>query len=180
MTTPSPQVSKNLGRRVSPFVMEAVEELTKDTGDRVSFGGLVAKSFIVKRLKTFPEVAQRLMSILTNPDFKMGEIEALIRQDPALMASVIRLANSAIFSGSRRVEKIETAFMRLGREKVADIVASVATMGTLRRHLRGGGRSSEITAAPRRRWPTSWPGISLPPYRTGCSSPGSCTTSASF
>lgn len=82
----------------------------------------------VDGLKTFPVVAQKALQILSNPDFRVPEVTGLLKQDPSLGGGVMRMANSAFFAGSRQVNSIQQAFVRLGRRSVQEVIAAVATM----------------------------------------------------
>jgi len=83
---------------------------------------------ILTGIKTFPVVAGHVIALLNKPDFTVDEIADTIRKDPALAAGVLRLANSAFFSPSRRVVTLDQAFIRLGRDTVQEVVFAVATM----------------------------------------------------
>ena len=82
----------------------------------------------VDGLKTFPVVAQKALQILSNPNFRVPEVTGLLKQDPSLAGGVMRMANSAFFAGSKQVNTIQQAFVRLGRRSVQEAVAAVATM----------------------------------------------------
>jgi HD-like signal output (HDOD) protein len=89
---------------------------------------LTAKVALVQGLKTFPFVAQKVMSILGEPDFKIADVARAVRDDPALGAKVIRVANSAFYSRGRDVTSFDQAIVRLGRGTVREVVAAVSTM----------------------------------------------------
>lgn len=92
-----------------------------------------AQSFAVQLaevdgLKTFPVVAQQALAVLSNSEFRVTEVTDLIKRDPSLAGGVMRMANSAFFTGSRPVSSIQQAFVRLGRRSVQEVIAAVATM----------------------------------------------------
>jgi HD-like signal output (HDOD) protein len=89
---------------------------------------LAAKLAKVQGLKTFPAVAQKVMQILADPDFKIMDVARAVRDDPALGAKVMRVANSAFYSRGRQVASFDQAIVRLGRGTVREVVAAVATM----------------------------------------------------
>ncbi len=82
----------------------------------------------VDGLKTFPVVAREIITLLSNPNFRVGEVTNALEGDPSLTAGVMRVANSAFFASSRPTSSIHQAFVRLGRRSVQEIVAAVATM----------------------------------------------------
>jgi putative nucleotidyltransferase with HDIG domain len=73
-------------------------------------------------------VAQQALSVLSNPDFRVPEVTSLLKQDPSLAGGVMRMANSAFFAGTKSVNSIQQAFVRLGRRSVQEVIAAVATM----------------------------------------------------
>lgn len=76
-----------------------------------------------------PALLPRLNAVLANPDATVEEMEAVLRIDPVLASSTIRLANSAYFAGSMApVETVNEAVMRLGLREVHRL-ASMAVAG---------------------------------------------------
>ena len=89
---------------------------------------LAAKAALVQGLKTFPAVAQKVMAILGDPGFKIMDVARAVRDDPALGAKVMRVANSAFYSRGKEVTSFDQAIVRLGRNSVREVIAAVATM----------------------------------------------------
>jgi HD-like signal output (HDOD) protein len=72
------------------------------------------------RLEPFPSTAVRVLELaLGGAD--VGELVALIEQDPALAAKVLRLANSARYGGRAPIESVFDATHRLGPRVVANL-----------------------------------------------------------
>jgi HD-like signal output (HDOD) protein len=65
-----------------------------------------------------PQVAARAITLLQEPDVSLESVGALIRQDPALVADVIRLSNSALFGRGEPCVGLDHALQRLGLEEV--------------------------------------------------------------
>ena len=99
------------------------EDLSERAGDSVA-----AKLAAVSGLKPFPVVAQRVLQILSNPDFRLVEVTTALEEDPALAAGVLRVANSAFFAGAKSCASIPQAFMRMGGMAVKESILSVAAM----------------------------------------------------
>lgn len=111
-----------------------VEELwfSEDSADAA--GDSAAQSFAAKvadleGLKPFPAVAQRVIEILADPDFRVHEVHAAIEEDPALAGRVLRVANSAAFAGANPVDSVSRAVIRLGAATVRELVVAMATVG---------------------------------------------------
>lgn len=74
----------------------------------------------------FHAVALKLQQVLAKPDYGIDEISQLIVADPGLASQVLRVANSAFFSGLSKATTIRDAVIRLGAKEVANI-AMLAT-----------------------------------------------------
>jgi HD-like signal output (HDOD) protein len=49
------------------------------------------------------------MQLMHNPDVEAGEVVALLRQDPPLVAQIVRMANSAAYAPAQPVGSLERA-----------------------------------------------------------------------
>jgi HD-like signal output (HDOD) protein len=65
-------------------------------------------------LPTLPEVAIRLLNTFGREDVTLRELVALIGQDPALAARLLRLANSARFAPRERITRLIDAAAMIG------------------------------------------------------------------
>ena len=72
-------------------------------------------------LPMFHPIALKLQGILTTKDFTIEQVVALIIKDQALTSQVLRLANSAFFSGLAKVTTITEAVVRLGAREIASV-----------------------------------------------------------
>ena len=90
---------------------------------------LAAAAAVAAGLKPFPVVAQRVMTLLADPDTPVVKVRKAIEQDPALTARLLRVANSALYSPAVACRSVEDAVMRLGSRTVTEIVVSLATLG---------------------------------------------------
>ena len=88
-----------------PFVEVVKEQLESDT----------------LNLPVFHPVAVKLQGILSNRDFNIDQVVALIIKDQALTSQILRLANSAFFSGLAKVTTITDAVVRLGAREIAGV-----------------------------------------------------------
>jgi HD-like signal output (HDOD) protein len=93
-----------------PFIEVIKEQLSQET----------------LNLPMFHPIAVKLQGVLSNNDFSIEQVVALIIRDPALTSQILRLANSPFFSGLAKVTTITEAVVRLGAAEVA----SVAMMAT--------------------------------------------------
>lgn len=75
---------------------------------------------------SFPAQALRAMELVQQPDVDVRQLTALVAQDPALGARVLRVANSAVFNRGNPVSDIRSAITRLGIREVTAIVVGLA------------------------------------------------------
>ncbi|AHF03539.1 histidine kinase [Marichromatium purpuratum 984] len=78
------------------------------------------------RLLAIPRVVGEVMKLLDDPDSPQREIASRLEQDPALVAILLRLANSPAFAPARTVDSVERALALLGREHVRRLVIAGA------------------------------------------------------
>ncbi|MBI4593214.1 MAG: HDOD domain-containing protein [Candidatus Rokubacteria bacterium] len=69
-------------------------------------------------LPSLSPVLAQLIATLSREDASVAEITAIIRQDPVLVARVLRSANSAAYAGRSPVTSIRDALLRLGLIRV--------------------------------------------------------------
>ncbi|MGE3472907.1 MAG: HDOD domain-containing protein, partial [Vicinamibacterales bacterium] len=70
----------------------------------------------------FSDVARQVQRATRADSYDISEIERAIESDPALVAEVLRAANSAFFGGLSEVASIKAAILRLGLPRVANLV----------------------------------------------------------
>ncbi len=83
----------------------------------------------ITQLVSFPDVALRVDEMLTDEYSSATDIGNLIEQDPALTATLIRIANSAFFNSGVPVDSVRQAVTLVGSEQIRDI-----TLGICARH----------------------------------------------
>jgi HD-like signal output (HDOD) protein len=65
-------------------------------------------------LPVMPEVAQALISTLSSDEADVGTVTTIIAKDPGLTATLLRMANSAMFGLSRSVHTLDSAISVVG------------------------------------------------------------------
>jgi putative nucleotidyltransferase with HDIG domain len=73
-------------------------------------------------LPVFSNVAIKVQTAAREERYDIAEVERAIESDPALVAEVLRAANSAFFGGLSEVSSIRAAVLRLGLQRVANLV----------------------------------------------------------
>jgi HD-like signal output (HDOD) protein len=72
-------------------------------------------------LPMFHPIAIKLQGVLAIKDFHIEQVVALIMKDQALTTQILRMANSAFFSGLSNVTTITDAVVRLGAREIASM-----------------------------------------------------------
>lgn len=86
-------------------------------------------------LPTLPVVAMRVLELTSKSDVSLREIAAVIENDPAIAAKVLRTVNSSFYGLTRRCGSIQQALAFLGLQSVKALVLGFS----LARSLDGGG-----------------------------------------
>lgn len=107
-------------------------ESNSDAANQTAATSFAAKLAQSQGLKTFPAVAQKILTLFADDQFRVGEVIEALGEDPALAASVLRVANSPFFATSHPVTQMNQAFVRVGTNHVKEIVCAVATMEMFR------------------------------------------------
>lgn len=73
-----------------------------------------------------PKVAMDLVALSRNPSVEFRELEELLEQDATLAGQVLSIARSAYYAGTGEVNSLHTALVRLGLDKLRDVVMQAA------------------------------------------------------
>ncbi len=89
---------------------------------------LEAKLSVIEDLPTLPAIIMELERMLHNDMVSAAEVGVVIEEDPAIAASVLRVANSAMFysSVSGTIVSIRDAIVRLGFKEIHQVVSAAA------------------------------------------------------
>lgn len=83
----------------------------------------------VSSLPPPPKLFLELGRLMQDPDVGMNQVANVVSQDPALVAKVLRLCNSAYFSQGRIITDIRSAITRLGMQTLQRMVLAGETYG---------------------------------------------------
>jgi HD-like signal output (HDOD) protein len=79
-----------------------------------------------EQLPVLPQVIVAVLRLATSEDASARRLEAILKQDPALAARVLKVANSAHYGLQTKVHSIAAATQLLGTRTLQSIVVSVA------------------------------------------------------
>jgi len=91
----------------------------------------------VDRLPAFPASAARLSGLLRDERAGAPEVEQVVRPDPSLTASLLRIANSPYFSPRSRPDTVRQAVALLGMKRTFEVAVSAAMAGMVPARLPG-------------------------------------------
>ena len=76
----------------------------------------------IDALKPLPITAQRLMEAMGDQKTSLADIADIIEYDEAVVANVVRVANSSLYMGFSQIVDVRGALARLGTSQTASIV----------------------------------------------------------
>lgn len=76
---------------------------------------------IVKAMRPWPEVAQRVLTLVQDPNYAIDDLVALIRTDTTLVARVLRLCNSARSGLDHEITAIGDAVTYVGTRNLVQL-----------------------------------------------------------
>lgn len=76
------------------------------------------------KLPVFPGVALELQNLLSDDNIPIERAASVLSKDQALASAVLKMANSAFFSGLKDVRTIKDAILRLGSNQVFNCLVS--------------------------------------------------------
>ncbi len=82
-------------------------------------------------LPHLPSTQMTLLELTSNPDADMGKVERHVSTDLALTASILKAANSVLYSGTRKVEDVRGAILRLGLRGLRSALYSCSLKGVI-------------------------------------------------
>jgi HD-like signal output (HDOD) protein len=82
------------------------------------------------KMYSMPDVYFRVKALVDDPDSVMADLARVIGTDPGLTARLLKLANSAVFGMSARVDTVSKAVNLLGMQQVHDLVLATSITQT--------------------------------------------------
>lgn len=88
--------------------------------------GLEAIILKAMDIPVLPVTAQRVLSLMSDPDVSIEKIKRLVSTDAGLATKILKVANSAFYGGYRNIENLSQAILRLGLNSVRNIVIAAS------------------------------------------------------
>jgi HD-like signal output (HDOD) protein len=90
-----------------------------------------AKTLIdkVQELPTLPTIYTALTEAMANPRSTINDIANIIMSDKASTLKVLKLANSAMYGFSGRIDTVSKAIFYIGSEEIKNLIAAMSIIG---------------------------------------------------
>lgn len=100
------------------------------TNNRARIDEVILKSM---ELPVLPATAQRVLSLMADPDVSIEKIKRLISSDPGLATKILMVANSAFYGSNRNIQNLSQAILRMGLNSVRNIVVATSMKNVYKR-----------------------------------------------
>jgi HD-like signal output (HDOD) protein len=106
-----------------------------DTADMDTAADVKVKEVAEKAmdLPVLPATAQKVLSIMSDPDVSIEKIKRIISSDPGLTTKILKVANSAFYGGYRNIQNLTQGILRLGLNSVRNIVVATSMKNVYKR-----------------------------------------------
>jgi HD-like signal output (HDOD) protein len=84
----------------------------------------------IQKLPTLPLVIRKLDEAVQDPNSEISRITGIIEDDPAIMARILKVANSVFYTTERKISDLRTAVVVMGLRAVHNIALSTAVFST--------------------------------------------------
>lgn len=97
--------------------------------------GSALQQFEIKaaELPVLPVTAQKVLGLMSDPDVSIEKLKRLVEADPGLATKILKIANSAFYGGSRNIQNLNQAILRLGLNSVRSIVVATSMKNTYKK-----------------------------------------------
>jgi HD-like signal output (HDOD) protein len=102
---------------------------------------------LVSEINDIPPMSQvvtRVLQLLSDPDKSMNELAAVLAQDQAMVARIIRVSNSALYRSLQETRSLNKALARLGIKAIRSILLTSATRDLLMSDKSAGGMWNRV------------------------------------
>ncbi len=77
-------------------------------------------------LPAMPQVASKVLELSSDPNTSAEQLQQIISDDPAMTGRILKIANSAMYSCSRKVKTLTEAIVMLGFNSIRSLVVTSA------------------------------------------------------
>ncbi|RJX35570.1 MAG: HDOD domain-containing protein [Desulfurivibrio sp.] len=77
---------------------------------------------LIRHVPPFPKVAERVMTLLRDPEVTARQLAEVIQYDQAITANVLKICNAAYFGLPRKVNSLDEGLVVIGHDILKDII----------------------------------------------------------
>jgi len=85
----------------------------------------------INNLPTLPVIAQQILNITNESTLSIDKLRNIVGKDPAIMAKILSVANSAFFRSAVRTTNLNDAMMRIGLNNIKNIAIGLSVLALL-------------------------------------------------
>lgn len=91
----------------------------------------------VNSFPNMPVAAEKLLSLLNDPERSLSQVEAVLRLDPGLTANVLKMTNSAYFGLPSKIGSVRQAVVLLGSQNLVQLVLASCVHSVMEKPVAG-------------------------------------------
>src|SRR5678815_4963252 len=103
-----------------------METVAEGSSDR-TMSQMVQIMRALRSMPPLPNVAQRVLQIVREPDYSIDNLVSVVKTDPALTTRILKLCNSSLFGVSREVTTVADAVAYIGTRNLVKLVLVTCT-----------------------------------------------------
>lgn len=103
-----------------------------------SLNNLLSQLEEMDDLPSPPDIVTRIIELLRDPESDIKELMDTLAKDPALVAKILKTANSAMYARRREVTNLAQALLTLGQAAAMTLALSFSLVSSLRKQSGGG------------------------------------------
>ncbi|MCP4688770.1 MAG: HDOD domain-containing protein [Desulfobacterales bacterium] len=124
----------NLSESPKDNVKELMKIRMKARGSTLTVKKLIFKA---KDIVSLPDIYQKLMEKVKNPQCSADDVAGVITHDPGLTARLLRVVNSAFYSFPSKIETVSRGVTILGTNELCDLALATSVMKMFDKTLKG-------------------------------------------
>jgi HD-like signal output (HDOD) protein len=109
---------------MSTNLVDPSETITTESGDTESQLQKIIMS--TRDLPAMPQVASKVLELSSDPNTSAQQLQQVISDDQAMTARILKIANSAMYSCSRKIKTLTEAIVMLGFNSIRSLVVTSA------------------------------------------------------
>lgn len=90
------------------------------------------QELVIDSVASPPEVYLKVKAAIDNPDFKFKDLSKIINNDPALVARILQITNSALYGFEEKIVNMDHALNVLGVEQLNELILATSVMNNFK------------------------------------------------